>query len=75
MKYPVNQGNRDYAIRLGCEKGIYDFITDYAQDMGMSLSAAVRRLVLLGAYCESEHGHHRMPTSWKVLGMKKDSWE
>lgn len=74
MKYPVNQGNRDYAIRLGCEKGIYQFITDYANDMGMSMSAAVRRLVLIGAYCEAEHGAKSMPTSWKSLGVNKNRW-
>lgn len=67
MTYPINQGNREYAVRLGCEKGLYDFIKDYAQDMGMSASSAVRRLVLIGARCEKEHGKARMPASYNNL--------
>lgn len=65
--YGVNQGNRDKAIRLGCEAGVYDFIRDYALDMGISMSSAVRRLVLIGARCEGEHGQARMPASYKAV--------
>lgn len=65
--YPINQGNRDYAIRLGCERGLYEFVKDYANDMGMSNSSAVRRLVLIGARCEKEHGKARMPSSYNNL--------
>jgi hypothetical protein len=65
--YPINRGNRDYAVRLGCERGLYDFLQDYAKDMGMSASAAVRRLVLIGARCEKEHGKARMPATYSNL--------
>lgn len=67
MKYDVNKGNRDYAIRLGCEAGVYQFIHDYAKEMGMSASAALRRLALIGARCESEHGNQTMPASYGEL--------
>jgi hypothetical protein len=66
-KYAVNEGRREYAVRLGCEKGIYDFVSDYAREMGMSMSGAVRRLLLIGARCESEHGKQTMPTSYDGL--------
>ena len=67
MRYDVNQGNRDYAIRMGCEAGVYQFVSDYAQEMGISRSAATRRLVLIGARCESEHGNQSMPASYDGL--------
>lgn len=67
MKYAVNEGRRDYAIRMGCEAGVYQFIHDYAQTMGMSMSAATRRLVLIGARCEAEHGKQSMPASYDGL--------
>lgn len=67
MKYAINQGTRAFAVRLGCERGLYLFIHDYAQEMGMSMSAAVRRLVLIGARCESEHGNQTMPASFDGL--------
>lgn len=60
-------GKRDKAIRLGCEEGLYEFLNDYANDMGMSLSAALRRLALLGAHCEAQHGKVRMPTSYNNI--------
>jgi hypothetical protein len=66
-QYSVNQGNRDYAIRMGCEQGVYKFVSDYARDMGISRSAAVRRLVLIGARCEGEHGQARMPASYASI--------
>lgn len=65
--YAVNQGNRDCAIRMGCEQGIYDFVSDYARDMGMSRSGALRRLALIGARCEAEHGQARMPASYNAI--------
>lgn len=65
--YRVNKGNRDYAVRLGCEEGVYNFLSDYARDMGISMSAAVRRLVLIGARCEGEHGQARMPASYASI--------
>jgi hypothetical protein len=67
VKYDVNQGKRDYAIRMGCEAGVYQFVHDYAEAMGMSASAATRRLVMIGARCESEHGHQTMPASYDGL--------
>lgn len=67
MKYRINEGKRDQAIRLGCERGLYEFFTDYARDMGMSRSAALRRLALIGARCETEHGGARMPASYENL--------
>lgn len=66
-KYRINEGPRDQAIRLGCERGLYDFFSDYARDMGMSRSAALRRLALIGARCEKEHGHSPMPMSYENL--------
>lgn len=66
-KYRINEGKRDQAIRLGCERGLYDFFSDYARDMGMSRSAALRRLALIGARCEKEHGHAVMPASYENL--------
>lgn len=62
-KYSINQGLRKYAVRVGLERGIYSFLADYALEMGMSLSSAGRRLIILGARCESEHGHVKMPMS------------
>lgn len=73
--YLPNEGKREYAIRVGIEKGIYNFVTDYAADLGMSLSAASRRLILLGARCESEHGHVRMPQSFDKLEKQKTEIE
>jgi len=67
MKYAVNQGVRDYAVRMGCERGIYLFVNDYAKEMGMSMSAAVRRLLLIGARCEAEHGNATMPATYRDL--------
>lgn len=64
MKYNINEGRRDYAIRLGCERGVYLFIHDYAEDMGISMSSAVRRLLLIGARCEKEHANLQMPKSY-----------
>jgi hypothetical protein len=66
-RYPTNEGKREYAIRLGCERGIYLFIGDYAKIMGMSMSGALRRLVLIGARCEAEHGKATMPASYGEL--------
>ncbi len=63
----INQGGRDWAIRLQCEKAIYDFITDYANDMGMSRSSTVRRLVLIGAYCEANHSAKIMPKTYEEI--------
>lgn len=67
MKYDVNMGPRDQAIRMGCEAGVYQFVHDYAKAMGMSASAATRRLVLIGARCEAEHGKQTMPASFDGL--------
>lgn len=67
FRYAVNEGNRDKAIRVGVEIGLYRFIKDYAADMGTSMSAAVRRLILIGARCEKEHGLARMPASYDML--------
>lgn len=66
-RYRINEGKRDQAIRLGCERGLYEFFSDYARDMGMSRSAALRRLALIGARCEAEHGNARMPVSYENL--------
>lgn len=73
--YLPNEGKREYPIRVGLEKGVYNFVTDYAADLGMSLSAATRRLILLGARCESEHGHVRMPQSFDKLEKQKSDLE
>lgn len=54
-KYRINTGKRTHAIRMGCEEGVYNFITDYAKMMGISRSSAVRRLLLIGAKCETDH--------------------
>ena len=66
-RYRVNEGKREYAIRLGCEKGVYLFVHDYAEEMGMSMSGALRRLLLIGARCEAEHGKQTMPASYYGL--------
>lgn len=73
--YSTNMGKREYPIRVGLERGVYEFVVDYAADLGMSLSAATRRLVLLGARCESEHGHVRMPQSFSKLTKQKSEIE
>ena len=73
--YNINKGKREYPIRVGLERGVYDFVTDYAADLGMSLSAATRRLILMGARCESEHGHVRMPQSFDKLQKQKTEIE
>lgn len=67
MKYKINEGPREYAIRVGCERGFYLFIHDYAEDMGMSKSAALRRLALIGARCEKEHANLTMPESLNAV--------
>lgn len=64
VKYPVNQGNRQGAVRVGLEPTLKQFIEDYARDIGMSHSAACRRLILIGARCEVEHGKSTMPISY-----------
>ncbi len=63
-KYAVNEGRRDHAIRVGCESGFYAFVVDYSEQMGMSMSAALRRLALIGANCEAQHGNQTMPASY-----------
>ena len=65
-EYPIN-GNRTKAIRLGLEPGLYEFICDYAEFVGMSRSSAVRRLTILGARCEADHGNARMPGSFDAI--------
>lgn len=65
--YRINRGIRDQAIRMGCEIGLKEFIHDYALEMGMSDSATLRRLALIGARCEKEHGRARMPSSYQNL--------
>jgi hypothetical protein len=52
---------------MGCEQGLYDFVGDYAKSMGMSYSAGLRRLALIGARCEAEHGKATMPASYGEL--------
>jgi hypothetical protein len=81
MEYSgVNEGRRNYQVRLGCERVIFLFIRDYAQDLGITRSAALRRLMLIGARCESEHGKRLMPASYANLTsdpielMKNDPW-
>lgn len=65
-EYPIN-GNRTKAIRLGLEPGLYEFVCDYAEFVGMSRSSAVRRLTILGARCEADHGNARMPGSFDAI--------
>jgi hypothetical protein len=67
VKYTINDGARSHAIRMGCEKGVYQFVRDYSKEMGMSMSAACRRLILIGARCEAEHGKQTMPASYAGL--------
>lgn len=67
MKYNINEGRRDWAVRVGCEKGLYLFFHDYAEEVGMSMSAAVRRLALIGAHCEKEHDKLNMPKTYDKL--------
>lgn len=67
MKHTINQGNRDYAVRVGLEYGVYLFIKEYADEIGLSRSAAVRRLILIGARCEAEHGNATMPAAYNDL--------
>lgn len=67
MRYNINEGKKTFAVRLGCEPGLYAFIDDYANDMGMTRSGVVRRLLLIGARCEFEHGNRAMPSSYNNL--------
>ncbi|QGJ90122.1 hypothetical protein HWC80_gp090 [Mycobacterium phage Indlulamithi] len=67
MRYAVNQGPRSEAVRVGMEVALKQFVVDYAADMGMSESAAARRMILIGARCEAEHGNARMPASFAQL--------
>ena len=46
--YITNEGKREYPIRVGVEKGVYNFVVDYAADLGMSLSAASREIDPIG---------------------------
>lgn len=67
MNYPINTGKRNNYIRVGCEEGLYQFIHDYAEEMGMSISSSARRLMLIGARCEADHGKAIMPASYRNL--------
>lgn len=67
MKYDINKGPKDHAIRMGCETGFYQFIHDYGSDLGMSASSALRRLAMIGARCEAEHGKAVMPAIYHDL--------
>ena len=82
-KYAVNEGNRDHHVSAGLERGIFRFVVDYARQMGMTKSGAVRRLILIGAFCEAEHGNASLPASYSdIAGMyepskktkRKDMW-
>lgn len=63
----INEGTRDKAIRVGLEEQLYYFFVDYAQEMGISRSAALRRLALIGAKCEAEHGNQPMPAAYDTI--------
>lgn len=67
MRYRINEGRKEFAIRVGCEKGVYLFFHDYAKSLGMSASGALRRLALIGARCEAEHGNRTMPAAYDNL--------
>lgn len=71
-KYPVNQGVRKGAIRVSVEETLKQFIADYADDIGLSHSGACRRLILIGARCESEHGKATMPISYDSIFYDND---
>lgn len=82
-EYDVNAGLRDNALGAMVERGIYSFVNDYATNMGMTKSAAVRRLILIGAYCEVNHGNQSLPASYDGViefysppktTKKKDMW-
>lgn len=83
--YNANEGKRKWFISTGVEIGIYRFIVDYAKRMGMTKSSAVRRLVLIGAFCEAEHGNASLPASYNdIIGLyepnkktkcRKDMWD
>jgi hypothetical protein len=45
------------------------FIMDYAAALGISRSAAVRRLTILGARCEAEHAKMVMPQTYNVIDL------
>lgn len=66
-KYSVNQNIKRYFVRSSVEEGLRDFIQDYANDLGTSVSSAMRRLILLGAHCEEQHGHTKMPVSYEIF--------
>ena len=70
-RYDVSGEKRSEAIRVGMEPGLYQFLTDYAADMGMSRSSAMRRLMIIGARCEAEHGNARMPATYDVISKGK----
>lgn len=70
MSFDLNAGPKKYAIRVGCERGLYEFVESYASAMGMSLSGAVRRLIILGARCEGEHGNVPMPTGYEKISIE-----
>jgi len=67
MTFPINKGPRNKAVRIGIEQGLYDFIEEYSIEMGMSMSAACRRMILIGARCEADHGKATMPATYRNL--------
>lgn len=75
MKYRINNENRSETVVSSVEPDLLHFILDYAQDLGVTRSNAVRRLILIGARCEAEHGGARMPISFKSLGVDDDYFE
>ena len=45
------------------DDGLVDFIRDYSKTFNISIHSVVRRLILLGIYCEQHHEKLGMPTS------------
>lgn len=74
-QYKINEGLRNCKVVIGCERGLYNFIVDYSEDLGLTMSGAMRRLILLGARCEAVHGLHAMPGSYVSLfkGVQKET--
>lgn len=67
----MNKSNKSEHLRLNVEPELKEFMEDYAANLGVSLSAAIRRLVLIGANCETEHGQTRMPISYDTFLQKQ----
>lgn len=65
--FHINSGPKSRQVGFNCETELYNFLKDYANTFDMSVSSVIRRLILIGGYCENHHGHRSMPASYESV--------